>query len=135
VGGCGVPATPARRYETSPPQAARFGLVFYIDEFDLPRSDPVRPDSGMTINEIFDSEPLYELTGKVDAVSRGDRAEHEEHINYTTLHVSPQHFQVLVRYPNMRHPAVELEGPLAELRQLLDEWNAFCEQHPAPDDG
>jgi len=128
-----VAETPARRHETSPPQAARFGLVFYVDEFDLPRSDPALAGRTVTINELFDSGPLYELAGAVDAVSRGDRPEYEESINYTTLRVSPRHFQVLVRYPNMQQPAAELEGSLPELRQLLDEWNAFCEQHPAPD--
>ena len=121
----------SRRNQEAPPYAARVGLVFYVDEFGVPRSTRSTPVPGSTIEEIFDSDPLDELALDVDDVAQGERDECSYAVNYCRLTVTAGGYQLTVQWPGSQ-PFTEASGPVDDLRGLLAEWNDYCTRHPAP---
>lgn len=112
-----------------------FGIAFAVANDGHPEA-VVGANTNDALAEQLSNFPyadeIGELLSKIDELVRGTRAILEWQMNYTTVRIVREGFEVHVKYPQLSL-WIEQKGTVADLRQLLVEWYAFLVEHPMPD--
>jgi hypothetical protein len=120
-----------RRDVTSPPCASALGLEFYVDAAGDPRSES---KVTLSLDELFDSWPEPDVLTAIDEVMAGRLPSYDWQVNYITVRMTAQEYQVLHHYPlsGQRERVVDRTGPIEQMRGAVAEWNEFAARYAAP---